>query len=79
MVIEYYLDLRSRRRTIPPSVNKRLHSKKIISYHPSKQMTKDIIVKVLQNAYFSQKLKGEIILYTDLESHYTIQDFKDVT
>lgn len=42
-------------------------------------MTKDIIVKVLQNAYFSQKLKGEIILYTDLESHYTIQDFKDVT
>ena len=45
-----------------------LHSKKIIGYHFSKQMTTDIIVKALKNAYFSQKPKGEIILHTDLGS-----------
>ena len=35
--------------------------KKIISYHFSKQMTTDIIVKALNNAYISQKPKGEIM------------------
>ena len=56
-----------------------LHSKKIIGYHFSKQMTTDIIVKALKNAYFSQKPKGEIILHTDLGSQYTSQEFKDLT
>ncbi|MCU7210212.1 IS3 family transposase [Turicibacter sp. 1E2] len=56
-----------------------LHSKKIIGYHFSKQMTTDIIVKALKNAYVSQKPKDEIILHTDLGSQYTSQEFKDLT
>ncbi|MDB8567899.1 hypothetical protein [Turicibacter sanguinis] len=56
-----------------------LHSKKIISYHFLKQMTKDIIVKALKNAYTSQKPKDEINLHTDLASQYTNQQFKHLT
>ena len=45
-----------------------LHSKKIIGYHFSKQMTTDIIVQALKNAYISQRPKDEVILHTDLGS-----------
>ena len=48
-----------------------LHSKKIIGYHFSKQMTTDIIVQALKNAYISQRPKDEVILHTDLGSQYT--------
>ena len=48
-----------------------LHSKKIIGYHFSKQMTTDIIVQALKNAYVSQRPKGKVILHTDLGSQYT--------
>ena len=50
-----------------------------ITYHFSKQMTTDIIVKALKNAYVSQKPKDKIILHTDLGSQYTRQGFKDLT
>lgn len=40
-------------------------------------MTTDIIVKDLKNAYVSQKPKNKIILYTDLGSQYTSQEFKE--
>ena len=53
-----------------------LHSKKIIGYHFSKQMTKDLIVQGLKNAYFSQRPKDKVILHTDLGTQYTNQDFK---
>ena len=56
-----------------------LHSKKIIGYHFSKQMTTDIIVQALKNAYVSQRPKGKVILHTDLGSQYTSQDFKNLT
>ncbi len=56
-----------------------LHSKKFIGYHFSKQMTTDIIVKALKNAYVSQKTKDKIILHTDLGSQYTSQEFKALT
>ena len=56
-----------------------LHSKKIIGYHFSKQMTTDLIIKALQNAYVSQRPKDEIILHTDLGSQYTSQEFKNLT
>ncbi|MCU7212554.1 IS3 family transposase [Turicibacter sanguinis] len=55
-----------------------LHSKKIIGYHFSKQMTTDIIVQALKNAYISQRPKDEVILHTDLGSQYTSKDFKDL-
>lgn len=56
-----------------------LHSKKIIGYHFSKQMTKDLIVQGLKNAYFSQRPKDKVILHTDLGTQYTNQDFKNLT
>ena len=56
-----------------------LHSKKIIGYHFSKQMTTDIIVQALKNAYASQRPKDTVILHTDLGSQYTSQDFKNLT
>ncbi|MBQ1786416.1 MAG: IS3 family transposase [Turicibacter sp.] len=56
-----------------------LHSKKIIGYHFSKQMTTDIIVQALKNAYASQRPKDKVILHTDLGSQYTSQDFKNLT
>ena len=56
-----------------------LHSKKIIGYHFSKQMTTDLIIQALTNAYVSQKPKDEIILHTDLGSQYTSKEFKELT
>lgn len=54
-----------------------LHSKKMIGYHLSKQMTTDFIIQALKNAYLSQRPKDELILHTDLGSQYTSKDFKD--
>ena len=56
-----------------------LHSKKIIGYHFSKQMTKDIIIKALKNAYVSKRPQNKVILHTDLGAQYTSQDFKNLT
>ena len=56
-----------------------LHSKKIIGYHFSKQMTTDIIVQALKNAYVSQRPKDKVILHTDLGTQYTSEDFKNLT
>ena len=56
-----------------------LHSKKIIGYHFSKQMTTDIIIQTLKNAYVFPRPKNKVILHTDLGSQYTSQDFKNVT
>ena len=54
-----------------------LHSKKIIGYYFSKGMTTNLNVKVLKNAYLSQRPKDELIIHTDLGSQYTSKDFKD--
>ena len=56
-----------------------LHSKKIIGYHFSKQMTVDIVVQALMKAYASQRPQGEVILHTDLGSQYTSKELKDLT
>ena len=56
-----------------------LHSKKMIGYHFSKQMTTDIIVQALMNAYVSQRPKDKVILHTDLGTQYTSEDFKNLT
>ncbi len=56
-----------------------LHSKKIIGYHFSNQMTTDLMIKSLTKAYISQNPKNEVILHTDLGSQYTSKDFKDLT
>ena len=56
-----------------------LHSKKIIGYHFSKQMTTEIIVQALKNAYTFQRPKDKVILHTDLGSQYTSREFKHLT
>ena len=78
MGIRYYLYSRSRRRLVLFSISDGFTFKKIIGYHFSKQMTTDIIVQALKNAYISQRPKDEVILHTDLGSQYTSKDFKDL-
>ena len=56
-----------------------LHSKKMIGYHFSKQMTTEIIVQALKNAYTFQRPKDKVILHTDLGSQYTSREFKHLT
>lgn len=56
-----------------------LHSKEIIGYHFSNQMTTDLMIKSLTKAYISQNPKNEVILHTDLGSQYTSKEFKDLT
>lgn len=56
-----------------------LHSKKMIGYHFSKQMTTEIIVQALKNAYTFQRPKDKVILQTDLGSQYTSREFKHLT
>lgn len=53
-----------------------LHSKKVIGYSFSSNMTTDIVVEVLENAYSTQGPSNELILYTDLGSYYTSQKFQ---
>jgi putative transposase len=55
-----------------------LYSKKIIGYSFSLKMTIDIVMKALENAYYTQNPSKELILHTDLESQYTIQEFQDL-
>lgn len=43
-----------------------LHSKKMIGYSFSKNMTIDIVVDALKNAYSTQRPSNELILHTDL-------------
>lgn len=53
-----------------------LHSKKVIGYSFSRNMTIDIVVDVLENPYSAQRLFNELILHTDLGSQYTSQGFQ---
>lgn len=56
-----------------------LHSKKIIGYHFSKQMSIGIIVHSLKNAYISKRPKDTVILHTNLGTRYNNQNFKNIT
>lgn len=53
-----------------------LHSKKIIGYSFSRNMTTDIVIEALENAYSNQRPSNELILHTDLGSQYTSQEFQ---
>lgn len=45
-----------------------LHSKKIIGYSFGKRMTDDLVVKALNNAYYSQAPSKKLIFHSDLGS-----------
>lgn len=55
-----------------------LHSKKVIGYSFSRNMTTDIVVEALENAYSTQRPSNELILHTDLGSQYTSQEFQNL-
>ncbi len=53
-----------------------LYSKKIVGYSFSRNMTTDLVVKALENAYYTQKPPEGLILHTDLGTQYTSQEFQ---
>lgn len=55
-----------------------LHSKKIIGYSFGKRMTDDLVVKALNNAYYSQAPSKKLIFHSDLGSQYTSNDMKSL-
>ena len=57
-----------------------LHSKKIVGYSFGKNMTNDLVVKALKNAYYVQSPNKDsnIIFHTDLGSQYTSKEMKDL-
>ncbi|TPG68260.1 IS3 family transposase [Brevibacillus laterosporus] len=52
-----------------------LHSKKIVGYSFSQNMTVGLVLHALENAYVIQKPAKGFILHTDLGTQYTSQDF----
>ncbi|MFS1515083.1 IS3 family transposase [Bacillus sp. SCS-151] len=54
-----------------------LHSRKIVGYSFSEEMTTDVVIKALENAYVTQLPPEGLILHTDLGSQYTSQAFTD--
>ena len=55
-----------------------LYSKKIIGYSFSRNMTPNLVVKALENAYHTQKPSEGLILHTDLGTQYTSQEFQTI-
>ncbi|OWZ82637.1 IS3 family transposase [Natranaerobius trueperi] len=56
-----------------------LHTHKIIGYSISKNMTTDLVIKALKNAYETQKPGKGLILHSDLGTQYTSDEFKQFT
>lgn len=54
-----------------------LHSKKIIGYSYSRNMTTEIVVEALKNAMKGRKIEEGLILHTDLGSQYTSKEFEE--
>ena len=55
-----------------------LYSKKIVGYSFSRNMTTNLVVKALENAYYAQKPPEGLILHTDLGTQYTSQEFQTI-
>lgn len=53
-----------------------LHSKKVIDYSFSRNMTIDIVVDALKNAYSTPRPSNEHIMHTDLGTQYTSKEFQ---
>lgn len=54
-----------------------LHSRKIIGYHFDRQMTTEIVEKALDDAILNRKIDNGLILYTDLGSQYTSNEYEE--
>lgn len=54
-----------------------LHSRKIIGYAFAKRMTTDIVMRALNYACQSQKVRSGLMLHSDLGSQFTSQEVED--
>nr|WP_270659908.1 IS3 family transposase [Enterococcus thailandicus] len=54
-----------------------LHSRKIIGYHFEQQMTTEIVEKALDDAVLNRNIGDGLILYTDLGSQYTSNEYEE--
>lgn len=55
-----------------------LHTKKIVGYSFSKNMTTDLVLQALDNAIVTQKPKGnQLIIHSDRGSQYTSIDYRN--
>lgn len=52
-----------------------LHTKKIVGYSFSRTMTTELIIKALENAYYTQKPGEGLIFHSDLGTQYTSDEF----
>ena len=52
-----------------------LHTRKIVGYSFGKNMTTDLVIKALENAYVSQNPDKDLIFHSDLGSQYTSLEF----
>jgi len=55
-----------------------LYSKKNVGYSFSRNMTTNLVVKALENAYYIQNPSEDLILHTDLGVQYTSQEFQTI-
>src|SRR5699024_4168204 len=53
-----------------------LHLKKIVGYSFGHQMTTELVIKALENAYYIQRPDDRLIFHLDLGAQYTSDDFK---
>ncbi|MBH0334445.1 hypothetical protein BM86_02600, partial [Bacillus thuringiensis] len=54
-----------------------LYSRKIVGWHADRTMTKELVLKALQQAYFRQKPKGSVLHHSDRGSQYASRDYQN--
>ncbi|QDF27251.1 IS3 family transposase (plasmid) [Bacillus tropicus] len=53
-----------------------LYSRKIVGWHADRTMTKELVLKALQQAYFHQKPEGSVLHHSDRGSQYASHDYQ---
>ncbi|PEA04359.1 hypothetical protein CON37_12320 [Bacillus cereus] len=54
-----------------------LYSRKIVGWHADRTMTKELVLKALQQAYFHQKSEGSVLHHFDLGSQYASLNYQN--
>nr|WP_157686189.1 IS3 family transposase [Bacillus thuringiensis] len=54
-----------------------LYSRKIVGWHADRTMTKELVLKALQQAYFRQKPEGSVLHHSDRGSQYASRDYQN--
>ncbi|MCU4862824.1 DDE-type integrase/transposase/recombinase [Bacillus cereus] len=53
-----------------------LYSRKIVGWNANRTMTKGLVLKALQQAYFRKKSEGPILHHSDRRSQYASHDYQ---